>query len=230
LVTKKTTEASIKAFVVLKLFLSFRKFLTNKTIKTMKKLFLSALLVSAVLFSANAQMTGGVRLGANLSNMKFSFEGDSESLDSKIGFQIGGYLDFAISDQFSVSPEILFSQFGGKESEGGETFTLNLNYISIPVMAKVKLGDMFNIQAGPQLGLLMGAKVKFDGGDFDVKEDYTSTDFGLGFGAGVDLDNGLNINLRYYLGLGNIAEGGDSDFKIQNSAIQFSVGYRLFGN
>jgi hypothetical protein len=195
----------------------------------MKKLLFSALMLSA-LGTVQAQVSGGLRLGGNLANTSYKEGSETSSTDSKFGFQFGGYFDIEMSDMISISPELVYSQMGGKESFQGESFELNLSYISIPVLVKVKFSDIFNFQAGPQLGLLTGAKVKFDGVSFDAKDGYKSTDFGAALGIGADLPNGLNINLRYYLGLANIDSEGSSDFIENNRAIQFTLGYRLFGN
>jgi hypothetical protein len=195
----------------------------------MKKILFSTVMLCAVVV-AQAQVSGGIRLGGNLANTSYKEGSETSSTDSKFGFQFGGYFDFEMSDMISIAPELVYSQMGGKENFQGETYELNLSYISIPVLVKVKFSDIFNFQAGPQLGILTGAKFKFDGISVDAKDGYKSTDFGAALGLGADLPNGLNINLRYYLGLANIDSEGSSDFVENNRAIQFTLGYRLFGN
>lgn len=60
-----------------------------------------------------------------------------------------------------------------------------------------------------------------EGEDSDMKP----FDFGLGFGAGVDL-NGFIISLQYELGLANLAPVDDTEMKI--NVFGFSLAY-LFG-
>ena len=95
-------------------------------------------------------------------------------------------------------------------------------------MAKFFVAKGFSLEAGPQIGFLMSAKVKADGESADIKELYESIDFGLNFGAGYDVSENINIGLRYSLGLSNIlkVEEGD-DSKLNNSNIAIAVGYKF---
>ncbi|ETN94196.1 porin family protein [Zhouia amylolytica] len=94
-----------------------------------------------------------------------------------------------------------------------------LNYFSVPVYIKYKIYNQFFIEAGPQIGLLYRAKDKFETQtgsgkaltmQNDVKEQYTLFDMGLAGGVGYKLMKGTGINLgvRYYHGLLNIAKKG----------------------
>ena len=50
--------------------------------------------------------------------------------------------------------------------------------------------------------------------------------FGLDFGLGYKLENGLNFSARYNLGLSNIREiTNDYDFSLKNDVISLGVGY-----
>ncbi len=200
----------------------------------MKKLFLAAFAVFAFA-SVNAQeVKFGAKAGVNLA----SIGGDAEDADARTSFHVGGVAEIVISDKFSVQPELLFSSQGAK-SEYTEDFgefgsfdveeKLKLSYLNLPVMAKYYVAEGFSLEAGPQIGFLLSAdaEVEVDGEseEEDVKDEFKSIDFGLGFGAGYKLDNGLNFSARYTLGLANIAEDAGDDFSIQNNVFQISVGY-----
>ncbi|WP_138434500.1 porin family protein [Winogradskyella algicola] len=200
----------------------------------MKKLFLAAFAVFAFA-SVNAQeVKFGAKAGVNLA----SIGGDAEDVDARTSFHIGGVAEIVISDKFSVQPELLFSSQGAK-SEYTEDFgefgsfdveeKIKLNYLNLPVMAKYYVAEGFSLEAGPQIGFLLSAdaEVEVDGEseEEDVKDEFKGIDFGLGFGAGYKLDNGLNFSARYTLGLANIAEDAGDDFSIQNNVFQISVGY-----
>jgi opacity protein-like surface antigen len=206
----------------------------------MKKIILTVAAVFAFGF-ANAQETKfGVKGGLNLANIS----GDVEDNSSKIGFNVGGFVEIKVSDKFSVQPELLFSTQGTKEeySEnfGGSTINytdkLNLSYLNIPVMAKFYVAEKFSLEAGPQVGFLLSANAKSeatDGTDSlseeeDVKDAFESIDFGLNFGAGYDFTSNLSVGLRYNLGLSNIAktDSGD-DYKISNNVFSVSLGYKF---
>jgi opacity protein-like surface antigen len=202
----------------------------------MKKIMLTAAAVMAFAFS-NAQETRfGVKGGINL----HTITGDVEDASSKVGFQIGGFAEFKLSDKFAIQPEILFSAQGAKSEWSEEGISgedkLNLGYLNIPVMAKFYVAEKFSLEAGPQIGFLLSAKSKseatFDGEtyseDVDVKDSFESIDFGVNFGAGYDFTENLSAGLRYNLGLSNIAKTEDGDdSKIKNSVFSLSVGYKF---
>ena len=180
----------------------------------MKKILLTAVAVFAFSF-ANAQDTKfGVKGGLNMSNN--SAQGSS----SITSFHLGGFAQFAINDKFTVQPELLYSAQGAKVGSS----TLNLNYINIPVMAKYKVADAFSIEAGPQIGFLMSAKVE----SVDYKEFCNSTDFGFNLGAGYDLNETMSLGLRYTMGLTDVnKEVAGRTVDSKNSNIQLSFGYKF---
>ena len=176
----------------------------------MKKLLFTAAIAVLGLSNVNAQeVTFGAKAGVNFANLG----GDIEDNDMKVGFHVGGVAEIAISEKFSVQPELLFSSQGTKFEESGETLKYNLSYINVPVMAKYYVAEGFSVEAGPQVGFLVDAKAKYDSDSEDIKDAFNSVDFGLNLGAG------------YNLGLANIAKDAGDDFSIQNNVIQLSVGY-----
>lgn len=176
----------------------------------------------------------------NISN----WAGDTEGIDmkSKVGFNVGGFVEIKLSDKLSLQPEVIFSQQGMRvddfEAEiENNSFTadvnFNLTYINIPVMLKYYVVEKFNIEAGPQIGFLTSAKTNtkvqgYGSDEQDVKDNFESVDFGLNFGVGYDFSEHFFANTRYNLGLSNIAktESGD-DTKISNSVFSISVGYKF---
>lgn len=214
----------------------------------MKNLLLAVITVFAFAASSNAQTSYGVKAGLNLANLASSAEGFESK--ARIGFHIGGYAEFALSDKFSFLSELVYSSQGAKEEDFetaeymGETYTSSykaetkLNYINIPVLAKFKPTESFYLAAGPQIGLLLGANTEWsysysdssgsesDSGDEDIKEFLNSTDIGVAIAAGYELESGLNFGLRYNYGLTDIVDESDGD-AIKNSTIQVSVGFKL---
>jgi hypothetical protein len=181
--------------------------------------------VAILALTASAQLGGGLKAGLNLAN----FGADAKDIfDSKtlVGFHVGGYLTFNVSDALSVQPEVLYNSVGAK-SEGDGDVDIVVDYISIPVMLLYNVNENFNIQAGPQLGLLLGANAKGDGASVDIKDFFKSTDFGINFGLGANFGK-LNATARYCLGLANVFEDS-GDEKGTNNVIQLSLGYKLFG-
>lgn len=177
---------------------------------------------------------------------------------NKIGF-VGGFgFSVPVSHHFEIQPEILFHQKGWKDSEsngtasGSETYTLN--YLEIPVLAKVKFGT-FYVTAGPSVAVGLGGnydyhlssgsthvsgsgKIKFgtpasNANPDDVYID-NAVDVGLQLGGGVMLANRIIIDLRYGLGLRNMFNAdpshGLSDNKSKLRSLQLTVGVPLKRN
>ena len=62
----------------------------------------------------------------------------------------------------------------------------------------------------------------------DVKNSFKTFDFGVNFGLGYKLDNGLNFGARYNLGLTDINNLDNPSSKYKNGVFQISVGYFFF--
>lgn len=207
----------------------------------MKKNILSAIAVMTFAFVNAQDVKYGVKGGVNISN--FSGDTDGTDLKSRVGFNIGGFVEIKFSEKFALQPEILYSTQGTKFKNvgaevGGSFYTgdinFNLAYINIPVMFKYYGTKKFSIEAGPQIGFLTSAKskTKLDGfnrtNQIDVKDIFESIDFGLNLGAGYDFTENIFVGARYNFGLANIAktEAGDNT-KLHNSVFSFSVGYKF---
>ncbi|MEO6174772.1 MAG: porin family protein [Flavobacterium circumlabens] len=196
----------------------------------MKKNVLSIVAILAFAFS-NAQETKfGVKGGVNL----VTLTGDIKHTSSKAGFHVGGFAEFKISDKFSIQPEVLYSTQGTKEKGQSSFSELELNYklayINLPILAKYYVAEKFSLEAGPQIGFLVSAKGEYtvagDSEEVDIKNDFESIDFGIDFGAAYDFTENISAELRYNLGLANLAKDAD-DYKIRNSVFSLSVGYKF---
>lgn len=190
------------------------------------KNYLFFILLVVATATAHAQLSGGLRLGVNVSNQKMESGSDSETGDSKIGFLGGLYLTANISEKIALQPELLFSGMGSQDNDAD--IKLPFNYLSVPVLLRFNLSEKVNIHAGPQVGFLLSAKATAGGDSADIKEYFTGTDFGAAFGIGGDFGK-FNGGVRYYLGLSNIAEDATDNESFKNSAFQIFLGYRLFG-
>ena len=197
----------------------------------MKKL----LLIGAIALSG-ASMVNAQKIGAKAGVNMATLGGDVQDAKSKIGFHVGVYGEWAITDKFSIQPEVLYSAEGAKFKEEGITLNTNLNYINIPIMFKYRATDKLFIEAGPQVGFLIGAKYKSDNNDFqsfieslgmNAKDDYKKINFSIGLGAGYDITEKFNVGVRYMAGLANIAEVEGSDYSEKSNVFSLSLGYRF---
>jgi outer membrane immunogenic protein len=182
---------------------------------------------------AFSQISGGVRLGANVANQKYDVAGLTVSSDAKLGILGGLYLTANLSEKIAIQPELYFSSMGSKVNFDGDESTIKLGYLSVPVLLRYNITENVNLQLGPQLGFLMSAKAEADGDSGDIKDDLKGIDFGAALGLGVDFGK-FNGGLRYVAGLSDINDISNSDLDgldltLKNSSFQIFVGYRLFG-
>ncbi|MGE0073875.1 MAG: porin family protein [Sphaerochaetaceae bacterium] len=120
----------------------------------------------------------------------------------------------------------------------------NLNYIQVPVLLKASFPLNLPVKpfalVGASAGYLITKSVEasddlseaedgyFTAAVSDPYEDKLSNfDFGLVFGAGVDLDMGLSIDARFNLGLMNIDEDASGDDYTKNRSITLMVSYNI---
>ncbi|MDO5978795.1 porin family protein [Flavivirga spongiicola] len=182
----------------------------------MKKLLLVTAISILGLAHINAQdVEFGIKGGLNFATVI----GDNTSKDQTVtAFNFGAMAEIKISDKFSLQPELMYSGQGydtNIDSEG----IIALNYLNIPLIAKYYVTKRLSLEAGPQIGFLLSTK----GGTEDYKDLFKTTDFGVNFGLGYKLDNGLNFGVRYVLGLSNINDVGGVTNK--NGVLQLNVGY-----
>lgn len=191
----------------------------------MKKLFL----IIAVIFlcsnvtaqESNTSDDGikfGVKAGVNFATLT----GDTEGIKSRTSFHVGALVEIPISEKFSVQPELMYSGQGAKDESSDDE--IKLDYLNIPIMAKLYVAEGFSIEVGPQVGFLLSAKEEFDGQSDDIKDFVKGTDFGVNFGLGYKMETGLNFGARYNLGLSNINDFGGDD-SVKNGVFQISIGY-----
>lgn len=179
----------------------------------MKKIILTMAAVFAVSFANAQDKKGGssdMKFGVKAGYANTNFTGDADT-DAASNFYIGGLVDFAISEKFHIQPELLYSMEGADNDETG------LNFVRIPVMAKYYVADSFSLQAGPQFGFVAGGDA--------IKDSLKSLDYGLGIGAGYELESGLFFDARYNLGLANISDV--DGFDVGTSSFNVGLGYRF---
>ncbi|MCU0376946.1 MAG: PorT family protein [Bacteroidales bacterium] len=187
-----------------------------------------------------AQIKFGPVAGVNFSTMTFKSTDSEDHYDPQmlVGFHIGGMAEFSVSENFVIQPAILFSGKGSKYEEdfGEETweFTINPGFIEVPVYAAYKfdLGSAnLLLKAGPYFGYGFTGKISDDEEEEDIEwgSDDDSFmkpfDYGVGLGAGVDL-NGFLISLQYQFGLANLSAYDEVEMKI--GVFGVSLAY-LFG-
>jgi Outer membrane protein beta-barrel domain len=206
--------------------------------------------------SSNAQIHIGAKGGISIPDLKGNNE-QSKGYTSRLGGYGGVMANFQLSKYFSLQTEVNFSPQGGQrkgmqqvpsDAIGDITLppgtklyanfksTTILNYIEIPVLAKLTLGYnrlSYYICAGPHIAFLMEAKTKTSGssslyfdkgatiplmlngnafppvsfkGNTDIKESIKTINAGLQGGLGI----------QYPVGPGNVFAEGRAIFGLTN--------------
>ena len=182
-----------------------------------------ALLIALTIFGltqANAQ-NFGFKGGYNYS----SFNGDvakDNTLKGLSGFYVGALLELPLGDVLSLQPEVIYSRQGAaweqKNILGEFKKDLKLDYLNIPVMAKVNLGPLF-LQGGVQFGFLVGKpETSSTVNGLRVteqvdKDAYAAFDFGVGAGLGVNLSQHFFVEARYTHSLTNALDPNNNSLK-----------------
>ena len=178
------------------------------------------------LISSNisAQTYYGFKVGANISNIS----GDNPYDGIKGAMHVGAVAEITVSDLFSVQPELLYSMQGSQDKDDS-SLKNNNHYITLPIMVKYFINETISIDAGPQIGYLLFAQ-KSNGWEewTDIKDQLNAFDYGFNIGASYEMDNGMNINIRYNYNFANIYKSNDFDLKANNTVIQISLGYKFY--
>ena len=195
--------------------------------------------------SAAAQtVTAGVKIGVGLTSIPDAGQVfdqvsnvDSVDVSTKMGIIGGGFVQFALSDRFSLQPEMLFAAKGVKLdiAENMGNVKASINYLELPLLARYtrSLNDTLRgyLMGGPAFSVQIGTSASFEGGqggtDLNIDPAIASRDFGLVIGGGLERDRFL-LEARYNFGLTDIA----TDFffhedSLRNRAFSVLVGIRV---
>lgn len=200
--------------------------------------------------NANAGvMTFGAKAGVVLSNVS-NIPDEWVDTSFKTGFTGGIFLNFALAENFSLQPELLYSQ-KGVESNLYDGLVLvdataSFDYIEVPLLAMYTFSGTGNLKpyvyAGPGLAYILSSDLEISAFIFstsiDISDLIHTADFFLVTGGGFDFGLGAGkfiVDARFQYGFTNVLETGDleiggfttsinvDDFK--NYAFILMVGY-----
>jgi hypothetical protein len=158
----------------------------------------------------------GLKGGLNLTNLKV--DNPEASYNSRTGYHAGIFLRGKF-DRVAIQPEVLLFTQSNKVTYSGllgsgsmeESFT----YLSVPVIIKFYPIAGLNIQVGPQFGFLLDGEQKYNStfftGTRDIKDYYKNSDVSVSVGGGYDFGFGLNMDVRYNVGVKDINNEANGD-------------------
>lgn len=197
----------------------------------------------------NANMTVGVKAGMDMSRMFFN-----PTVNQKMPFGATAGVTFRYIEEnhFGIIAELNFVQRGWEEDfeNAPYKYKRTLNYLQLPVLAHIYFGrrGKFFFNAGPEFGLLLGesTSANFDPAKMAELPDFPNInrmntqmmlsaqnriDYGISAGLGAEFNiselHALNVEARFYYGLGNLFKAKRTDpFNASNAMVaSLTLGY-----
>jgi hypothetical protein len=180
----------------------------------------------------------GIKGGGNLSTFYGSTNSQYNEYRYNAGWNAGVFTNFFIGNHFAIAPEVLYTREGAEikttTSANNENVyvnnQLNLSYISVPVMAKVRFTGGFYLETGPEINFNV-SQGKYQ--NESVKNFTNGSEFAWGAGLGYQSPIGLGIGARYNVGLtrvDNVDQANASDVNWHNSGFQLDLFWTIFNN
>lgn len=167
----------------------------------------------------------GAKAGANLGKIA----GGAYKDNFKLGYQIGGFLEFDFTDKWGLQGEVLFNQSNTEirnsyKQVWDEKFNKNktLDYVSVPVLLKYNPNEFLSLHAGPQFSFLTNSE---DSTWENGKKLFKDMDFSIVAGLEVKILNPLYVYGRYAWGYSDINKALSEKATLQQ--IQIGVGLRF---
>ena len=209
--------------------------------------------------TSNAQLK--IKAGANLSsitgstnvsispNENYTFD-FNERTKSKTGFYAGLGYELFITDNFSVTPELIYNQMGanGKMIRNQKS-TFEQDYLSLPIFFEYKLIDNLRLGLGLQINQLIQSKSKeeivstmpfteeeiTETTESKNSEFFKKTNYGLTAGASYTFFENFSLEARYYFGISNIynedklpkTPNAITTANAKNQSIQIGLAYKF---
>lgn len=175
----------------------------------------------------------GIKAGLNFS----TFNDDKIfNADAQTRLHLGVFGRYRFTQRISLQAELLYSMKGARADEFSifEEYSVDLDYLSLPVLVQFALGDKVNLELGPYVAVLVSSRQSFgdlntDLETFDVSEDEVNyVDAGLAGGVVYTASSGFGVGLRYSQGFADAL--GEDFFRSAsgaNSVIQLSAYYNF---
>ncbi len=190
----------------------------------------SLIAVLATISFAQELSQFGVKAGLNRPSMRGD-EVERVKLIHKNEMIAGGFVTIGLNETFAIQPEVYYVKKGGDRERISALYDVTLTYVDIPILLRYnvqndsKLKPCFFI--GPMLSFNLDGEYTIADYDQGV-DDWESFDFGLTWGAGVDMEffefGKIVLDLRYSIGFMNVSEAVATT-KQKNQQLTILVGF-----
>lgn len=200
-------------------------------------LILTAILMMAIVVKAQHEEGDFMvqpKFGMNIATLS---DADKSITDLHFGLEA----EYMVTDNFSLGLGVILSNQGAKydfwdEYNGQNKYTVDLDYVHVPILASYYVLPGLAVKAGIQPGFKMRAKAKFDDRTIDLDELYklgsvlldedikvSKFDFSIPVGASYEYKNFV-LDARYNWGLLKVMNVGDAFY---NRCFMLSLGYKF---
>jgi hypothetical protein len=195
----------------------------------MKKLILIALICIGIQQTYAQHFCLGIKGGLNYGSMSSKLSGLKEK-DNIAGFHAGAFTRFSFLGIF-MQPELQYSQRKGDFDFANNTYSVNLHYIDIPVLAGINFLGLVRTYVGPNFQMLMSAGQSGLSDPNFKQSNFEPVAVGFQVGVGTDLKK-FSLDLRYDASVTNLGKeisiaGKNYDYSTRASMWQLSIGYKF---
>ena len=107
--------------------------------KSVIKKLLVVTIFAFLMLPTYAQISFGLKGGTNVAEFSFKEQGTSIDQETVNGFTLGAVLEIGLGGNVFLQPEAVFVQKGSKLQVVNEENKINVNYLDVPILLKIKL-------------------------------------------------------------------------------------------
>jgi len=202
-----------------------------RPIRTAIVIMLMAVIAGSPAYAGKASF--GFRAGVNISNASNIPDYWEESIDSKTGITAGAFFNYALNENFSLQPELLYTQkgFGGSLVDDVVELAVSLDYFELPILAKYAFsaGKKFRpvLFAGPSFAYCSSSTLTIStwilSADIDFSSLTHTTDFGMVLGTGFDYETSggtIIFDMRFTYNFTKVILSGDFEINGDTETIE----------
>ena len=176
--------------------------------------------------STKSSSSFGIKGGLNYSTVsKGKFE---EGPDPRTSFYIGFLGEIPLVENvLSLQPEVVYSRQGFETNVQpilGSKYkvTYQIDYVNVPILAKLYLGKIFSIEAGPQFGFKVSEKTE-SSNNSSLENNVKSFDTAIAAGVSFNFSEGAFISGRFTQSLNEVIKDSNS----KNMVFQVGIGFKM---
>jgi hypothetical protein len=161
-------------------------------------------LSSAPVFAG--QVDAGIEVGVSMSRESPDLPG--LTITRAPGLLAGGWVEVQPWEAVGIQIEVVYAQ---KHMHLTSSSDLKLDYLEVPVLARLKVFKSIYILEGIAFGFPVNAKVSHAAGDdTDIKDSITSPDIGMVIAGGVPVAPRVSLEFRYEGGFKKVSSVADA--------------------